>query len=101
MGIVEFLNARIDEDEATARAIHAARCETPAETTLDSMGRPMAPSCDCDWHVARVLAECGAKRRQIEHLIRFMEGDYAPWNEGQLRIMATVYSDHPDYRDDW
>lgn len=50
---------------------------------------------------ARVIAECEAKRQQIEHLTRAMEDDYAPWNEKQLRIMAAVYADHADYREEW
>ena len=66
MTLTEFLLARIAEREAKALSIHAGRCETSPHTEPDSMGRPMSPVCDCDWHVARVLAECEAKRRIVE-----------------------------------
>jgi hypothetical protein len=64
---------------------------------------------------ARVLAECEAKRRIVEaHGPATTSGDYPcrceydDWsNENPdgpcdtLCHLATVYSDHPDYRDDW
>lgn len=44
---------------------------------------------------ARVLAECEAKRRIVEE---------APlWGCGRTmgKILAAVYADHPDYREEW
>lgn len=113
-----FLNAQLDEDEWAARRIHADRCETPAEVTPDSMGRPMAPVCDCDWHIARVLAEADAKRAVVamhdgSHECP-SEGDNCGWwmpdDEDDhhqslwcptLRILAQPYRDHPDYQPRW
>lgn len=83
MTLTEFLLARIAEDEAAPLEWQRVGGEAGSLAAR------------------RLLAECEAKRRQIAHLIRFMEGDYAPWNEEQLQIMATVYADHPDYRDEW
>lgn len=97
--LTDFLLARIAEDEALAH-ISAKRATVHSEgVEAGEDGGRWA-----DWlniPTARVLAECEAKRRQIAHLIRFMEGDYAPWNEEQLQIMAAVYADHHDYRDEW
>ena len=117
--LTDFLRARLDEDEAVARKIHAERCETPADVVPDSMGRPMTPTCGCDWYVARVLAEVAAKRRIVElaeditdemvtraarHGDEYGTGSY----EGQrqayddaLRALASVHADHPDFREEW
>lgn len=66
----------------------------------------------------RVLAECEAKRRIVEDHTDSREPDYCPrcvkyrdqW-EGfivycphpcpTLAALASVYADHPDYRDEW
>lgn len=110
IGVVEFLLARIAEDEAAAKAADA----VPAPWGF--------------WDDARVLAECEAKRRVIERcrpqyavLYRESErllasafdqetmktvGHSGPiWPfagaEDTLRALAAVYADHPDYRDEW
>lgn len=116
MTLTEFLLARIAEDEARARKIHADRCETPAETIADSMGRPMGPWCDCDWHVARVLAECEAKRRILELHSQpaFVATDGDEDNDytrcglcdelvpcDTLRALALPYADHDDFQEEW
>lgn len=97
MTLTDFLLARIAEDVEAA---------TPGEGWNTEYGIDDVPVQFWDYgevHIGhkRFLAECEAKRQQIAHLIRFMEGDYAPWNEEQLQIMATVYADHPDYREEW
>lgn len=86
MSVTEFLLARIAEDESKAWDI-LGDLSVHIDETLTTP--------------TRVIAECDAKRAQIEHLVGFMEGDYAPWNEDQLMIMAAVYSDHADYRPEW
>lgn len=53
------------------------------------------------WDPARVLAEVEAKRELIDELIAYMEGDYAPWNEGYLKLMALPYVDRDGFRDEW
>lgn len=80
MSLVDFLLARIAEDES-----------------------------DPD----RVLAECAAKRRIVEahhweeeweNGVRFTSDCADCWQSPPchtLRILATVYSDHADYRPEW
>jgi len=84
MSIVEFLLARIAEDEEVAQARH---------------------------DPARVLAECEAKRRIVGLHERRPDWpdcqecgdrDYQkPWPCSTLRLLALPYSDHPDYRPEW
>ena len=94
MTVAEFLRARLDEDEADARAITEGSWE---DATLhgDHVLR---------WSPARVLAECEAKRRIVE----FLRPDPAmPVDSGRfvaagvLTLLAAVYSGHPDYDEEW
>ncbi len=110
--ITAFLEARIAEDEADADRIDRYRIYD-----------------DKRWNVARVLAECEAKRRIVELHVpdRHLENWY--WTQrkcsecgGQwhvitpfgkptdigpeqgcatLRLLTLPYADHPDYRDEW
>lgn len=65
------------------------------------------------WDPARVLAECEAKRRIVD-----LHSGTAPWcgwthDAGSahgddmgddcdtMRALASVYADHPDYREEW
>ena len=58
---------------------------------------------------ARVLAKCAADRRIVERLTEIAskadDGVTYTWSDtalvDSLRILASVYSDHPDYRDAW
>lgn len=54
---------------------------------------------------ARVLAECEAKRRIVGLHPEILGGCQECANEHfpcrTLRVLATVYADHPDYRDGW
>jgi hypothetical protein len=79
MDIKDFLLARIAEDEAEANWIDAEG---------DNGSSPIQ-------HPTRIQAECAFKRWLI--------GTYSGTREAYLlfRAMATVYSDHPDYREDW
>ena len=80
--ITEFLLARIAEDEAGARAVVGDR------NAWDT------PEWDASrWSPWRVLDECEAKRRLV--------GDEWYEDPETLRILAAIYSDHPDYRDEW
>lgn len=106
--LTEFLLARIAEDEEVALHIHAGRCETPPRTVPDSMGRPMSPTCGCDWHITRVLAECAAKRAILDNTYHDPEA-YNPewrlgWNaciEATAKRLALPYADHADYLPEW
>jgi hypothetical protein len=61
-----------------------------------------------DWHPARVLAECDAKRRIVETLTPPTDaaGGTDEVRSGRqdsavLRLLALPHADHPDYREDW
>ena len=96
MNIVEFLEARIAEDEKRAHY-------------YDPLGASIGP--------ARLLAECQAKRAiinlhdqtgerwtgfpradQQEH---YCIHDQQPAPCPTLRVLASVYADHSDYREEW
>ena len=77
--LTEFLLARIAEDE------------DEAEDNEPYWGGWSSA------HEARVLAECEAKRRIVEELSHDGLGP----REWMLRVLAAVYSDHPDYRQEW
>lgn len=124
-----FLLARIAEDEAAARAV------PPLDHNFDMggnrqderfvFGRTLPSSADGmgNWSKhrgpeteahfsrhdpARVLAECEAKRRIVEHCTWHSTVDgidyrdfYGPEYETTVRLLALPYADHPDYRDEW
>lgn len=118
MTITEFLLARIAEDEA-----HATRVPTdwlypedyPAlEMTEIGPGHTLIVS------PTRVLAECQAKRAIIARHSEVSDDgspDPVPWDVTcsggdydiirypetcpELRFLAAVYADHPDYREEW
>jgi hypothetical protein len=98
MTITEFLEARIDEDEAQAKYVHEYG---------DTGGAALfAP--------ARVLAECATKRAILgmydtyANAVHESVGIAAVGARcGQevtadvLGAIAAVYKDHPDYRQEW
>jgi len=101
MTLLEFLLARITEDEENA----------PTPSWTDSDGRCM----DCGGPgEARVLAECEAKRRIIEAWQREDDDDSVAANEvaaekrvsrqvtlwAVLKELAKPYAGHPDYAPD-
>jgi hypothetical protein len=122
MTIIEFLEARIAEDEAVARAASHQKLAGPFHGNwrhdslhLSSMEREDAK------HIARhdparVLAECAAKRAIIkqwddvtlEDGVRDERDDIDEIHSGLIialrdviKALAAVYSSHPDYRQEW
>lgn len=104
MGIIEFMEARIAEDEA-----EAIKYQAYEQDISETAGW---------WEPSRVLAECAAKRAVIEHHKRVPDiyGDDAgdtcsictetgPMPQGwpclTVAALAAVYSDHPDYQQEW
>lgn len=96
MNITDFLLARIEEDEADA------------QTDADEMAKSsVSIQFDCAtqarFTAARVLAECKAKRAIIDWwlngVIGYVEVDGDLTNP--LLPLAAVYSDHPDYQQEW
>jgi hypothetical protein len=101
MTIIEFLEARIAEDEAQAEYVYEYGSSSPAAL--------FAP--------ARVLAECAAKRAIIEQAEEATGLDMSVDNDRRvgsrdmdaepycgdviLSALAALYKDHPDYRQEW
>ena len=107
--LAEFLAARLNEDEAGSREIHEARvcsgCSDGWEAGFDP------DRCDCGYP-ARVLREAEAGRKilaqivpELERWKGFVESEYNSYPDYDhldlLKIMAAVYSDHPDYCEEW
>ena len=127
--LVDFLRARLDEDEATARA--AARnydSETGrAEWTVDGLAivaadghcvavTELADDEDDRAHIARwdpkhVLLEVATKRRVLRTIdaggrwralrTRRQMNAYREWAEHVLHLLALPYTNHPKYQSEW
>ena len=106
MTLVEFLSARLDEDEAAAQEVHLVACEIHPQGMEDTW-------CTCPIP-ARVLAEVEAKRRIVEEHSDTKEDVHecqgyiddrrsvAIWEHcPTLRLLALPYADHPDYDEEW
>lgn len=139
--IVDFLNARLDEDERVV-APHRVYVDTdgclsyPLEQWAD--GEDRLPNHHNVWQrihdPARVLREVAAKQRVLERHREVREDDHEGWlwsewnasrgvsqpclgcwvsgdpdspvtehveNCPELRDLAAIYADHPDYRQEW
>lgn len=106
--LIAFLNARLDEDEAAAWAVHDVnKCDALLyeEDMADAARRD--PDCDCG-QPARVLREVEAKRAIVK--LHAAEPGQHPDFCGHdlhelpcltLRLLAAVWNDHPDYRQEW
>lgn len=91
MSLIEFLRARLDEDEGSVTSGDC-RCK---------FGLPRRPDC-----ADRVLAEVDAKRRIVELAAEYIpeleHGDNGEWAlDATLRLLALPYADHPDYDPTW
>lgn len=92
--LVTFLRARLDEDEDNSPQWHSRDCY------LVKRGEDMfgdVEPCDCPGP-ARVLRDVEAKRRVI--LLAQMLVDH-PLTPAFLRMLASVYAEHPDYQAGW
>lgn len=111
MTLVEFLLARIAEDEAVAVATRGNWNALPWKASDRGIAGPVdGPFGHAAVVIdpARVLAECEAKRRIVElHPSVIDDGqtvcseEQAEWPCPTLRLLALPYADHPDYRDEW
>lgn len=130
-GLIEFLLARIEEDEAVAlEAKHYASTRHQGPDLDRAINEPFFESDSSFVSVGadRVLRECEAKRRIAEAFEeergrrdiynRDYDGGEFDFNENDLRArlasnaecrgleiallaLALPYADHPDYRDEW
>lgn len=128
--LVEFLLARITEDENGAHQVlrdyaeHSATWDNPCTGVINigdpgleglvALGDGPLAIHIADWDPARVLAECDAKRRIFKIHSEIVTGDIPTerafdfCNEDleqhpcpTLRLLALPYAEHPDYRDEW
>ena len=122
--LVAFLTARIGEDEQRARA--ALEAWEDEDSHYEWQDLPDEVFAHARWHdPARVLREVEAKRTiLVEHSLThevippsYQAGtgldfgcenchDWDGVTEGRgycgtLRALAAIYSDHPDYRQEW
>lgn len=91
-GLITFLTARLDEDEAAA--------ETWREHDLRPLHEVEAGRA--------LLAEREAVRDKFDELSASVDRELSGWWAGRvieldrvIRIRAGVYRDHPDYRSEW
>lgn len=128
--LVDFLKARLDEDEQTAQ--NAASEQTNWTCELDDGTDPFTAGTGyvdgiglhgmhSDGYVeasaavhiarhdpARVLAEVDAKRRVLDEHERVKDAEFPNFDGGYaaalgdvLRLLALPYASHPDYRPEW
>lgn len=118
MDLVEFLRARLDEDERAAREAQGGfwvvwTPGSPASVMTD-FGEVLVGQIerrDDAVHMARhdparVLVEVAAKRRMVDLLKqapyrKFPEAWEMDTADKALRLMAMTYADHPDYDKAW
>lgn len=91
----DFLLTRIAEDEVRVR-----------DEGIHPGGPPGLGSVLPDWEERRWLAECKAKRQIVGLYLGVEEAPAVhadAWTalKWAIRRLAAVYSDHPDYRDEW
>jgi hypothetical protein len=109
MGVSKFLLERIAEDEESARHPHEMSCSSLI-CTCTSRPDDLAPLPD----EGRVLAECEAKRRIVEHWKSTVEWAEDPGCDSPdrylmvaaglyeaMRHLAEPFADHPDYQPSW
>ena len=123
MTIIEFLLARIAEEEASAREAMGSGSgqwaswnrswdTSPTRDLAADGARIAALPVSIDEHVCRhdptrILAECEAKRRIIDECTGGLKYDVScgegHWGnfENILDILGLPYADHPDYRKEW
>ena len=96
MTITEFLLARIAEDEQKAR--QGDHRDRGHDIDWASMAEGDVLIIGTD----RVLAECEAKRRIVALHTSCDDVSYGdPSTCPEMRILASVYADHPDFRAEW
>lgn len=108
--IIEFLNARLDEDGARNKQDPTGYHRMDSYHTVVCGYNQVEFSDDCICgYAARVLREVEAKRAVLGlHVLgeRVCDRCSDDWHT-QLRpcrtvkILATVYRDHPNYREEW
>jgi hypothetical protein len=107
--LVEFLRARLGEDEQAAR-MRRGTYPRPEDgdwawTNIKHAGSALIVKAD------RVLREVEARRKMLDELYPEVKGAdesiEGEWNSNPynadtlLELLALPYADHPDYREEW
>jgi hypothetical protein len=102
--LVEFLLARIAEDEGSAGDVHDAYCTAVTQTDHGTWTyEPGGCDCECP---ARALAWCAAKRRIVELYQQANTNERADCAfvnalEQVVRLLTRSWRDHPDFDPSW
>ena len=127
--LVDFIRARLDEDEQVARAAHYEGqrwlseeedvCRWPDDELVHVADRKRDARHIAQWEPARVLRDVEAKRRVVEALgiaernvdeVRRTAADYGFVRVAEsardallyaVRLLASAHAGHPDYRAEW
>jgi hypothetical protein len=92
--VTEFVLARIKEDEAAARV----------DLDGDAWGNPYSEGTGIEltFTAERVLAQCAAMRKIVEHCVEQAHyTDTPPDAVFTIRALASIWADHPDWREEW
>lgn len=117
MTLVEFLNARLDEDETVARRAeespgayrgHAAGT-APLWTVsaASAFGHELGPRGSVEATPGRMLLEVEAKRRIVVKCVDIFSVKWWEYEDAPdlacetLELLAMPYADHDDYREEW
>lgn len=103
--MIEFIQARLAEDEAAA--LRATNWLGPWE--LENTHHHTAADADFFSRntARRVRREVEAKRALLAmakgalHAFGVKDSEWLRWHEPALRHLAVVYADHPDYDEEW
>jgi hypothetical protein len=103
MDVVEFLRARLHEDEsmATEARAHEHLSTRDSGALAWRMEDGLSHMCVTS---GRVLREVEAKRQIVNvssYYLDFGEGEVKVLAQQALESLAAVYEDHADYRVDW
>lgn len=113
MDLVEFLTARLDEDEQAAMRVKSNWRQIGETGVIVASDGGYAEECaNGNWtgiaeHIvrhdpARVLAEVDAKRQLIDWVLKWPMRPHLPSSvDGVLERLALPYADHPDYNEAW
>jgi Family of unknown function (DUF6221) len=101
--LIEFLLARVDDDEAELRSESRRRSRSGTEGST-----ALSLTDEDDAAAAQRRAECTARREMVGILQRMMVLHDLPAERPQrdsaaqlLKLMAVPYMTHPSYREEW
>lgn len=99
--LVEFLLARITDDETFAEMVSNVRPMSAGESRRVDEGNSVVLPLNLALSPARVLAECEAKRLIVADCAEYEGPETDGLSVRTLLALAAVYAEHPDYRQEW